>query len=131
MNTSKTLNPEKRNPRRFDDNFKREVAHMVTVQGLTVNQVCREKDIGKTAVRRWIKQFGIEGTGQLDIDTAGRRIHYLEDENRRLCKLVESEKAANACQEADLQRLQGAIELLPKALALFLLELRRISPAAA
>ncbi|MBX9410475.1 transposase, partial [Pseudomonas baetica] len=37
----------------FDDSFKLEVVKMIKDQGLSVSQVCRDLDIGDTAVRRW------------------------------------------------------------------------------
>lgn len=38
--------------RTFDDSFKLEVVKMIKDQGLSVSQVCRDLNIGDTAVRR-------------------------------------------------------------------------------
>jgi len=40
--------------RQFDTSFKLEVVRMVRDQGLSVNEVCRTMELGKTAVRRWL-----------------------------------------------------------------------------
>lgn len=41
----------------FDEGFKLQVVKMVTDQGLSVPQVCRDLDLGETAVRRWVQQY--------------------------------------------------------------------------
>ena len=43
--------------RMFDANFKLQVAQMVKVQGLSTSQVCKDMDLGESAVRRWLSQF--------------------------------------------------------------------------
>lgn len=40
--------------RTFNDSYKLEIVKMIKDQGLTAPQVCRDQNIGKTAVRRWI-----------------------------------------------------------------------------
>lgn len=47
----------KKDRRKFDANFKLEVARMIKVQGLSVRQVCQTMGIGETAVRRWVAQY--------------------------------------------------------------------------
>lgn len=50
--------------RTFNDSYKLEIVKMIKDQGLTVPQVCRDQNIGKTAVRRWIQQYEAEQLGQ-------------------------------------------------------------------
>lgn len=74
--------------RTFDTNFKLKIAQMVRDQGLSVGQVCRDLDLGETAVRRWITQFDAEQLGQPGIGkpltVEQQRIRQLEAENRQL-----------------------------------------------
>ncbi|MBN4168061.1 transposase, partial [Pseudomonas fulva] len=49
--------------RSFDVSFKLEVAKMVKDQGMSVSQVCRDLNIGDTAVRRWVQQYESEQLG--------------------------------------------------------------------
>ena len=53
--------------RTFDANFKLQVAQMVKVQGLSISQVCKDMDLGESAVRRWLSQFDAEQQGQSGI----------------------------------------------------------------
>ena len=93
--------------RTFDANFKLQVAQMVKVQGLSISQVCKDMDLGESAVRRWLSQFEAEQQGQSGIGkplTAEHpRIRQLETENRQL---------------------RGDVEILKKASAFFARELR-------
>ena len=61
---------------------------MVIDQGLSVAQVVKDMNIGRTAINRWIKQYGAEQQGQSGIGkplTAElQRIRPLEQENRQL-----------------------------------------------
>ncbi len=72
----------------FDDIFKLEVVKMINDQGLSVSQVCRDLDIGDTAVRRWVQQYEAEKLGQAGIGkpltSEQQRIRQLEQENRQL-----------------------------------------------
>ncbi|KAA0987024.1 transposase, partial [Pseudomonas sp. ANT_J28] len=72
----------------FDDSFKLEVVKMIKDQGLSVSQVCRDLDIGDTAVRRWVQQYEAEKLGQAGIGkpltSEQQRIRQLEQENRQL-----------------------------------------------
>ncbi|MFC4161925.1 IS3 family transposase [Chitinimonas lacunae] len=74
--------------RTFDAEFKLQVVKMIKDEGLSVGQVCRDLDLGETAVRRWLGQFEAELSGQRGIGkplTAERqRIRALEAEVRRL-----------------------------------------------
>ncbi len=74
--------------RQFDISLKLEVVRMIKEQGLTTNQVSQSMDIGETAIRRWIKQYQAEQSGQRGIGnplTADlQRIRQLEHENRQL-----------------------------------------------
>ncbi len=72
----------------FDDSFKLEVVKMIKDQGLSVSQVCRDLDIGDTAVRRRVQQYEAEKLGQAGIGkpltSEQQRIRQLEQENRQL-----------------------------------------------
>ncbi len=50
--------------RAFDASFKLQVVKMIKEQGLGVAQVCKDMDLGETAVRRWLKQYEAELSGQ-------------------------------------------------------------------
>ena len=72
----------------FDDSYKLEIVKMIKDQGLTVSQVCRDQNIGETAVRRWVQQHNAEQLGQAGIGkpltAEQQRIRQLEQENRQL-----------------------------------------------
>ena len=74
--------------REFDSHFKLQVVKMVKDQGLSVSQVCKDMNIGESAVRRWLKQVTAETAGQTGIGkpltTEQQRIRHLEAENRQL-----------------------------------------------
>ncbi len=74
--------------RAFDEGFKLQVVKMITDQGLSVPQVCRDLDLGETAVRRWVQQYEAEQLGQAGIGkpltSEQQRIRQLEQENRQL-----------------------------------------------
>jgi len=72
----------------FDAGFKLQVVQMVHEQGLSVPQVCRDMQLGETAVRRWLKQVEAERSGRCGIGKPltpeQQRIRQLESENRQL-----------------------------------------------
>ena len=74
--------------RAFDDSFKLQVVKMIKDQGLTIVQVCKDLNIGETAVRRWVQQYEAEQLGQAGIGkpltAEQQRIRQLEQENRQL-----------------------------------------------
>lgn len=74
--------------RNFDSSFKLQVAQMVRNQGLSVSQVCRDMNLGETAVRRWVAQYDAEQLGESGIGkpltAEQQRIRQLENENRQL-----------------------------------------------
>jgi transposase len=74
--------------RAFDANFKMTVVRMIKDQGVSVGQVCRDMNLGETAVRRWLKQVEAEQSGQSGIGkpltAEQQRIRQLEAENRQL-----------------------------------------------
>lgn len=86
--------------REFDDSFKLQVVKMVKEQGLTVPQVCRDMDLGATAVRRWVRQYEAELSGQPGIGKPltpeQQRIRQLELENLQLKQDNELLKKASA-----------------------------------
>lgn len=74
--------------RTFDTSFKLQVVEMIRSQGVGVGQVCRDMNLGETAVRRWVAQFDAEQLGQSGIGkpltAEQQRIRQLESENRQL-----------------------------------------------
>jgi transposase len=74
--------------RTFDAAFKLQVVRMVRDQELSVSQVCKDLDIGETAVRRWLDQYDAEKSGDLGLGKPltpeQQRIRQLEAENRQL-----------------------------------------------
>lgn len=74
--------------RTFDASFKLQIVQMIRDQGLSVMQVCRDMNLGETAVRRWIAQFDAEQAGQIGVGkpltAEQQRIRQLETENRQL-----------------------------------------------
>ena len=86
--------------RKFDDSFKLEVVKMINDQGLSVSQVCRDLNVGETAVRRWVQQYEAEQLGQTGIGkpltSEQQRIRQLEQENRQLKKDNDVLKKATA-----------------------------------
>lgn len=100
----KVTNPKRRV---FDASFKLQVVEMVRSQGLSIGQVCKDMNLGETALRRWVAQVEAEQLGQPGIGkpltAEQQRIRQLETENRQL---------------------RGDVEILKKASAFFARELR-------
>ena len=73
---------------------------MIRVQGLAIGQVCKDMQLGETAVRRWLAQFDAEQMGQPGIGkpltAEHQRIRQLEIENRQLRMDVDVLKKASA-----------------------------------
>lgn len=74
--------------RTFDSSFKLQIVQMIRSQGVGISQVCRDMNLGETAVRRWVAQFDAEQLGQSGIGkpltVEQQRIRQLEGENRQL-----------------------------------------------
>ena len=74
--------------KQYEAAFKLEIARMVVDQGMSVAQVVKDMNIGRTAVNRWIEQYRAEQQGKPGIGkplTAElQRIRQLETENRQL-----------------------------------------------
>ena len=91
----------------FDASFTLQVVQMINAQGLSIGQVCKDMDLGESAVRRWLGQYEAEQCGQSGIGkplTAEHpRIRQLESRNRQL---------------------RGDVEILKKTSAFFARELR-------
>ncbi len=84
----------------YDASFKLEVARMVVDQGLTVAQVVKDMQVGRTSIDRWVAQYLAEKTGSPGIGkpltTEQQRIRLLESENRQLRSDNELLKKASA-----------------------------------
>lgn len=74
--------------RNFNADFKLNICKSIREQGLTITQICRDNDLGQTAVHRWLKLYDAEMTGQagigLPLTPEQRRIRELEQDNKRL-----------------------------------------------
>ena len=101
MNVTKSIR------RVFDASFKLQVVQMVRVQGLSVLDVCRDMNLGETALRRWLAQFDAEELGHPGLGKP------LTAEQQRIRQL-----------EAENKQLRGDVEILKKASAFFARELR-------
>lgn len=97
----------KKERRVFETSFKLQVAKMVKDQGIGVSQVCRDMDLGETAVRRWVAQYEAEQLGRAGIGKP------LSAEQQRIREL-----------EKELQQVKMDNDLLKKASAFFARELR-------
>jgi len=86
--------------RTFDSSFKLQIVQMIRSQGVGISQVCRDMNLGETAVRRWVAQFDAEQLGQSGIGkpltAEQQRIRQLESENRQLRMDNELLKKASA-----------------------------------
>lgn len=86
--------------RQFDTSLKLEVVRMIKDQRLSATQVSHSMDIGETAIRRWVKQYEDEQSGQRGIGkpltAEQQRIRQLEQENRQLRMDVTILKNASA-----------------------------------
>ena len=84
----------------FDPNLKLEVVRMIKDQRLIVQNVSETMNIGPTAIRRWLTQYGEEQSGRSGIGkpltAEQQRIRQLEQENRQLKGDVEVLKKASA-----------------------------------
>ena len=80
---------------------------MIRVQNLSIVEVCRDMNLGETAVRRWLVQFDAEQLGQPGIGKP------LTAEQQRIRQL-----------EAENKQLRGDVDILKKASAFFARELR-------
>lgn len=98
-------NPKPR--RAFDTSFKLQVVQMIKAQGLSVGQVCKDMQLGESAVRRWLSQFEAEQSGQSGIGKP------LTAEHQRIRQL-----------EIENKQLRGDVDILKKASAFFARELR-------
>lgn len=93
--------------RTFEPAFKLQVIEMVRTQGLSVAQVCRDMQLSRSAVTRWLHQFDEEQAGR-----PGKGVP-LSAEQRRIREL-----------EAQVRSLQQDNDILKKASAFFARELR-------
>jgi transposase len=107
-NTTETENMTKKKQRRtFDTSFKLQVVQMIKEQGLSIGHVCKDMQLGETAVRRWLTQYEAEQSGLPGIGKP------LTPERQRIRQL-----------EAENRQLKGDVEILKKASAFFARELR-------
>ena len=93
--------------RNFTAEFKLEVARMVVDQGIDVPTVCKDMELGPTAVRRWVDQYKAEQGGRPGIGkpltAEQQRIRQLEHENRPLRSDNELLKKASDIEARELK----------------------------
>ena len=74
--------------RRFDEEFKREVATLASKPGATQEQVARDLGVSAFSVARWKKRYGSTPSAApapgVSVAELERRIHTLECENADL-----------------------------------------------
>lgn len=84
----------------FDPSLKLEVVRMIKEQGQSIQNVSDGMNIGQTAIRRWLAQYGAEQSGQPGIGkpltAEQQRIRQLEAENLQLRQDVTILKKASA-----------------------------------
>lgn len=89
-----------RKRRTFEPSLKLEVVRMINEQGLSVQHVSESMDIGPSAIRRWLEQYGAEQNGQPGIGkpltAEQQRIRQLELENQQLRQDLTILKKASA-----------------------------------
>ena len=76
-----------RRRRKFTPEFKREVVDLCLKGDRSIGQVCRDLDLGETAVRRWVKQHQVDsGTTNDGALTSKERkeLRRLRRENKQL-----------------------------------------------
>src|SRR5256714_4350517 len=76
----------RRQRRRFDDDFKAQAVRLVLDDGKTVSAVARDLDLTETALREWVKRARADRThGRTGLTTAEREeLARLRKENREL-----------------------------------------------
>ena len=89
-----------RKRRTFEPSLKLEVVRMINEQGLSVQHVSESMDIGPSAIRHWLEQYGAEQNGQPGIGkpltAEQQRIRQLELENQQLWQDVTILRKASA-----------------------------------
>jgi transposase len=74
--------------KQYEAAFKLEVARMVVDQSVSIAQVVKDMNIGRTAAYRWIEQYRAEQQGKTGIGkplpAELQRIRQLENQNRQL-----------------------------------------------
>ena len=94
------INVSKSKRRVFDASFKLQIVEMIRAECLSIGQVCRDMNLGESAVRRCLVQINADQLGQPVIDkpltVEQQRIHRLESENRRLREVIDIVKKASA-----------------------------------
>ncbi len=89
----------KRKRRTFTKEFKAEAVRLVSESGESIFQICRDLDLGETALRRWVEQAAIDaGNGPVGALTSDERAELvrLRRENRTLQMEREILKKATA-----------------------------------
>ena len=78
------MTAERRQRRKFTEDFKREAVALVTEQGYSVAEAARSLDFGVNLIRRW-RQQNVQGTSEAEvIENERDELERLRKENRML-----------------------------------------------
>ena len=94
-----------RQRRSFSPEFKLDAARLVVDQGYSISDAARSLGVGTSAIRRWVKQLGVEYSGETPASKA------FTPEQQRIKEL-----------EARINRLEREKEILKKATALLMFD---------
>jgi transposase len=76
---------ERRVRRKFTPEFKARTVELIRTSGQPIAHICRELDLGETAVRRWVLQAQVDAGAREGLSTAEREeLTRLRKENRVL-----------------------------------------------
>ena len=85
-------------PKKFTEDYKREMVKLVTDLGKKPSEVAKEIGVSVTSVRRWVNQYNIHGNdafpGKGNLRPEETKQKALEKENRELKQEVEILKKA-------------------------------------
>lgn len=94
--------------KQFTPEFKIEIAKLIAEQNYTIQQACETSGAGKSAVRRWLKQYLSEKQGQVLANTKA-----ITPEQREIQKLKQQ-----------IKQLEMERDILKKASAFFAQHMR-------
>ena len=101
--------------RRFDEEFKREVAALASRPGASLEQVARDLGVSPWSVSRWRRQYGVvqQGAGNTLMSAASASNASVQELERRL-KVLERENAELREQRAILKKAVAIFSELPR-----------------
>jgi transposase len=113
---------EKRKPRSFSAAYKTEIVDLVRATGKSIGAVAEDLGLGETAVRAWVRQAAIDGSGggvgaltsaeRRELTELRRRVKTLDDDAGR--RAVLSLSYDRTRRRPDRIRLVGRSALSPR-----------------